>query len=65
MKNPYCTVDKLGFPRFDGIFNDNFNGNNKKSISAPIGTPEREYRSYGRKILEKKKSIYKILGIEE
>ncbi|CDH25357.1 hypothetical protein [Xenorhabdus bovienii] len=19
MKNPYCTVDELGFPRFDGI----------------------------------------------
>ncbi|MDE1489021.1 hypothetical protein KKI90_22625 [Xenorhabdus bovienii] len=36
-----------------------------KSISSPIGTPEREYSSYGRRILEKKKSIYKILGIEE
>ncbi|MEE3651819.1 MULTISPECIES: hypothetical protein [unclassified Brenneria] len=32
-----------------------------KSISSPVGSPEREYSAYGRRILEKKESIYKIL----
>ncbi|MCG3463393.1 hypothetical protein L7G72_16440 [Xenorhabdus bovienii] len=34
-----------------------------KSISSPVGAKDRKYSSYGRKILEKKKSIYMILGI--
>ncbi|CDL83622.1 conserved hypothetical protein [Xenorhabdus szentirmaii DSM 16338] len=33
------------------------------SISLPPGSKGREYSSYGRRILEKKKSIYMILGI--
>ncbi|PHM51790.1 hypothetical protein [Xenorhabdus hominickii] len=33
------------------------------SLKAPIGAPEREYSSYGRRLLEKKKSTYMILGI--
>lgn len=35
-----------------------------KSIAAPVGSSVREYSSYGRRIIEKKSTIYKILGIE-
>ncbi|AUQ23698.1 hypothetical protein [Dickeya zeae] len=31
------------------------------SLSSPIGSPQREYSSYGRKIVERKESINKIL----
>ncbi|MDC9597219.1 hypothetical protein [Xenorhabdus anantnagensis] len=36
-----------------------------KSISSPVGSPDREYSSYGRRILEKKKSIYMIMDIKD
>ncbi|ACT08778.1 conserved hypothetical protein [Dickeya chrysanthemi Ech1591] len=32
-----------------------------QSLSAPIGSPQREYSSYGRKIVERKESINRIL----
>ncbi|MBS0057096.1 hypothetical protein [Yersinia sp. Marseille-Q3913] len=34
------------------------------SISSPVGNINREYSSYGRRIIEKKSSIYEILGIK-
>ncbi|MBC8953990.1 hypothetical protein [Xenorhabdus sp. PB62.4] len=34
-----------------------------KSIYSPSNLKERDYSSYGRRILEKKKSIYMILGV--
>jgi len=34
-----------------------------ESISSPIGSKNREYSSYGRRIIEKKKSINKIMRI--
>lgn len=36
-----------------------------KSISSPIGSPDRDYTSYGRSILRKKDSIMKIMGTNE
>lgn len=33
-----------------------------KSINSPKGVPEREYSSYGRRIIEKRKIIMKIMG---
>jgi hypothetical protein len=36
-----------------------------KSISSPPNAPDREYSSYGRRLLEKKESIYMIMGIKD
>ncbi len=36
-----------------------------KSIDSPIGSREREYSEYGRRILEKRKTINLIMGISE